>query len=249
MYNPCSASCQRADAPSCAACASQPPDGRKISRSVHPEERRTFLEALGPALSAVALPFVIPKFPTKAGRVPLDKYAAPVGVARRGAALPTCFEVVMLRVQTVANATRRRLARASGGTPTLFSETDVSYSFIINIINPIGHVIGFEEASAEVMRTLRSGKNQEEPLARLCRLEPPFPAAAEEDAAMETDGAGAAVGGNGPDAECASPAGCTRAGIKRDAARSALADLSPRSMQKIAAEFGLMCAPPACAAT
>ena len=55
------------------------------SRTVHIEDRRGLLEALGPAFFSVSLPVVIPKFPTKAGRDPLPKYAAAVGVPRRGA--------------------------------------------------------------------------------------------------------------------------------------------------------------------
>ena len=60
----------------------------------------------------------------------------------------------MLKLQKAANATRQRLARASGLSANLLSETEISYSIIINLINPISLVIGFEEDSAPILSTL-----------------------------------------------------------------------------------------------
>jgi hypothetical protein len=143
------------------------------SRSVHPEERRAVLEALQTGFREVALPFVIPKFPSAAGRKPAPQYAAASTTARRGATPPSVFEMVMLRCQRSANVARRRLARASGVEPKLYSEEEVSFSMVINVITPIGHVIGFEDPS--VLAQLAGGRNRSEALDRLCRLEHPFP--------------------------------------------------------------------------
>ena len=127
------------------------------ARAPHPEERRAFLQAIGPAMDAISLPRVIPKLPTQAGRAPLAKYAAAVGTARRGTEPPTCFTVLMLKLQKAGNAVRRRLARASGVEANLLSEEAISYSYIINIINPIGQIIGFEDASAAAQHRQRGG--------------------------------------------------------------------------------------------
>ena len=149
------------------------------SRSVAPDERRAVLEALAPALRSCALQPMVPKLPTKAGRAAVPLYAAPATVARRGVASPSVMETICLRLQRAANVARKRLARAAGGgtAPTLWSEDAVSYGFIINILNPIGHVIGFDDASTAVLLRLSSGRDQAAALDRLCRLEPPFPLA------------------------------------------------------------------------
>ena len=61
------------------------------SRAIHPDEVRQTLQSLQAALRDRALPFVIPKFPTQAGRKMLPKYAANATVARRGVALQRPF--------------------------------------------------------------------------------------------------------------------------------------------------------------
>ena len=87
-----------------------------------PRGSQPFLEALGPALRAVSLPQVIPKFPTQAGRKLLPKYAAAAFIARRGGSSPTVFEEVVLRLQRAANVARLRLARGSGAALSEYSE-------------------------------------------------------------------------------------------------------------------------------
>ena len=62
------------------------------------------MEALQSALRAQALPYMVPKFPTHAGRAMLPKYASAAGIARRGIQPPTVFETVMLKVQKAVNA-------------------------------------------------------------------------------------------------------------------------------------------------
>ena len=193
-------------------------------RSIHSDERRAFLQSLPAAMESVSLPVVIPKLPTQAGRNLMHKYASVHGYARRGSELPTVFEVLMLKFQRDANITRRILSRSTSAQVTEWPESTISYAFVINVINPIGNVIGFEDTGASVLKQLTTGRNQEEALLRLCNLLHPF------DAPPEPE----------PAAPQPSP---TRAGGKRDAARAALADLTPRSKVRIFHEFGMMCVP------
>ena len=58
----------------------------------------------------------------------------------------------MLKLQKAANATRQRLARASGLSANLLSETEISYSIIINLINPISLVIGLSITMVMLVR-------------------------------------------------------------------------------------------------
>ena len=147
------------------------------SRNVHPEERRAVLLALGPAMGSCSLSTMLPKFPAKAGRDASAIYAAPAVVARRGGNPSSCFQTISLKLQVAANVARKRLARTAGGgaAPTLWPEDSVSYGFIINVLSPIGNVIGFDAASTAVLSRLSSGRDQSAALDRLCRLEPPFP--------------------------------------------------------------------------
>ena len=96
-------------------------------------------------------------------------------VARRGVAPQSVFETVMLKLQKDVNATRKRLALHAGVAVSLYSEDEIAYKLVCIVINPLGHVIGFEESSAEVLQQLSSGTNNAAALERLCRLEPPFP--------------------------------------------------------------------------
>jgi hypothetical protein len=164
------------------------------SRAPHPDEVRTVLVALQSAQREYHLPLEIPRLPSKAGRPPPPEYAAAAGRTRGGTTPPTRFEVVMLRVQTAVNATRLRLGRASGISPTLLSEESVSFTLVISIINPLGHAVGFGAAGAADLRRLSQGRNEEAALARLCRFEPPYPP--EGPAA----GAGADASGSGSSA-------------------------------------------------
>ena len=143
------------------------------SRAPTAVERRVVLEALLKSLGDLSLPRVLPKFPTKAGRELLPKYTAASSTARRDSSPPSCFQVVMRKVQQALNAERRRAA-LSGATPILFSETDISYSVIINYINPLGNVIGFEDNSVSILTKLSTGRNHADALTRLYNLEHPF---------------------------------------------------------------------------
>ena len=97
----------RALPPADPAIRTPPPDRSQTimssTRHVHPEEVRAVLEALGPALERYNLPVVIPRFPTKAGRSIIDKYSSTVTVGRRGAAPPTLFEAIVIKLQAAAN--------------------------------------------------------------------------------------------------------------------------------------------------